>query len=484
MSHFRCLLTSTAFVALATAAAAAPATQEGADELTGVFQSYFGSMPGVVTVSPAGDIYRMVIDLGPLTSMIPASEFSLAISPLNYELTDLGDGTWNVTQNQPITVKASVPNELDYSIVMGSVVGEGVWDEKIETFSSYTSDVTGFSSSMTATDGGETVSQNTTTAKMHTVMTSTPGANGGADSLIVATAEGYALSMDAPMGPGMPPMNIAATADTQNARYEIKGARNAAMLDIVAWAVANAPAPEAIPGKQEELRALLQSSLPIFENLSGTADINTLTVQSPIGVFSADTLGVEVEMSGGVADGLFREAISLSGLVIPPGIAPPWAEQLVPTEARFDVKATNFNLADPLAAIVSSFDMTSPDGFPPGFEMTLLGSFMPTGAVDVTILPTSVSNSIYSVSLEGVINAGLMGAPTGSGTVTATGMDQVQQVLQSAPPEIAGQVLMPLGMATGMAKPGPDGALIWEIDGSQPGKLLVNGVDLMAMGMQ
>jgi hypothetical protein len=42
-----------------------------------------------------------------------------------------------------------------------------------------------------------------------------------------------------------------------------------------------------------------------------------------------------------------------------------------------------------------------------------------------------------------------------------------------------------LGMAQGMAQPGVDGALVWEIDASTPGTLLVNGTDMsMMMGGQ
>ena len=38
-----------------------------------------------------------------------------------------------------------------------------------------------------------------------------------------------------------------------------------------------------------------------------------------------------------------------------------------------------------------------------------------------------------------------------------------------------------LGMAQGMAAAGKDGALVWGIDASTPGTVLVNGVDMMAM---
>jgi hypothetical protein len=363
---------------------------------------------------------------------------------------------------------------------MASVVSEGVWDEALEAYSSYTSDVTNMTMNSSITDPNGTAVSASSYASMHMEMTGAPGANGGVDSVMDGSAEGYTATMTGPMGPGMPPLNLSLTADGQTYHYETKGVRAAPIFDLVAFGVANAAAGPSAE-KQEELRAMLQSAMPFFESIGGTAEITNLKVQTMLGEFGADTIGVELDLNGGVADGRFREAISIAGLSIPPGLAPPWAEPLVPTEARFDVQVSNFNLADPLNAIIASFDAMKPEPFAPGFEMQLLGAFMPTGAVDVTFLPTSVSNDMYSVNLEGAMAAGLGGPPTGQGTVTAIGVDAVQAALQAAPPEIAGQVLMPMGMATGMAKPGPNGELVWEIDATTPGKLLINGVDLMGM---
>lgn len=54
------------------AAWALPATDEGATRLKGVFQTYFGGVDGVVTVTPKGETYDLVIDPAPLLAQIPA----------------------------------------------------------------------------------------------------------------------------------------------------------------------------------------------------------------------------------------------------------------------------------------------------------------------------------------------------------------------------------------------------------------------------
>lgn len=484
MRNFRSILCSTALVAISSSAMAEPATQEGADRLTGLLQSYFSETPGIVTVAPDGEVYRLTVDFNPLTSQIPASEATVSISPLNYELTDNGDGTWIVKTNQPASFKVMAGDDLDMTYNIDSMVSECVWEESLSACSSYKAEMTGISSNSTTTDYSGTQTSSGTTQSMTIEATSVAGANGGIDSVMTGTSTTSTSMMSAPMGPGMPPMDITATVESQSFRLESKGMRNGAMYDLLAFAVANAASGPSAE-KQEELRGILQTAMPIFESINGTAETGAITVQTPVGEFGIASAAVEFNMNGGVAEGRFREAIALEGFSMPAGLAPPWAEPLIPTHARFDIEVTNFNLADPLNAMISSFDLTQAEPLGAGFEMQLLSAFLPAGAIDVGVLPTSLSNDTYSINLEGDMSFNVMagGIPTGKGIVTATGIDKVQELLQSAPPEISGQAAMPLGMATGMAKPGDNGELVWEIDASTPGSLKINGTDLM-QGMQ
>ncbi|OZA02444.1 MAG: hypothetical protein B7Y02_16940, partial [Rhodobacterales bacterium 17-64-5] len=51
---------------LASPALASPATQDGADHLTRVFQTYFGTTADVISVAANGDLYDLTIDVTPL----------------------------------------------------------------------------------------------------------------------------------------------------------------------------------------------------------------------------------------------------------------------------------------------------------------------------------------------------------------------------------------------------------------------------------
>jgi hypothetical protein len=111
--------------------------------------------------------------------------------------------------------------------------------------------------------------------------------------------------------------------------------------------------------------------------------------------------------------------------------------------------------------------------------MSLAGQFMPSGNMDVALLPGLIKGADYEVTFEGAMTVGPGQMPVGTGVVRAKGLDKVQAALAAAPPEVSGQVMMPMGMAMGLATTDADGTLVWEIDASVPGSLKVNGNDMM-----
>jgi hypothetical protein len=55
----------------------------------------------------------------------------------------------------------------------------------------------------------------------------------------------------------------------------------------------------------------------------------------------------------------------------------------------------------------------------------------------------------------------------------------VEQALAAGPPEMTGQIIPVLKMAESMAKPGENGALVWELESTATGGMLVNGTNMM-----
>ena len=191
-------------------------------------------------------------------------------------------------------------------------------------------------------------------------------------------------------------------------------------------------------------------------------------------------MAVEVEANGLVDDGLFREAFTLNGLSLPAGLVPEWAAQLVPTSLSLDFKASRFNLAAPAAILLETIDMVNPKPNTPEQDQALLAALLPDGVVDITLAPGTITSPLYTVTYDGVFSAGpATPMPVGKATVTATGMTAVEQALAAGPAEMTGQITPMLKMAESMAKPGENGALVWELESTATGGFLVNGTNMM-----
>ena len=100
MKYFVRLSAFAFLVSVSASALAATATPEEATRLTGVFQSYLGQEPGVVTVTPNGETYDVKLDFSPLIKKAATNGVEAQITPFEMKLTSQGNGKWQVVQDQ------------------------------------------------------------------------------------------------------------------------------------------------------------------------------------------------------------------------------------------------------------------------------------------------------------------------------------------------------------------------------------------------
>ena len=463
------------------AAFADPATPEEAARLTALLQTYLGAEPGVVTVEPGGDSYTVTFDFSPFIAKASPETFSGTITPYVLTMTDNGDGTWASQSDQSFLANFTYAgvNQVSYSIA--SWKSTGVFSEALGAFSASRSEFSDLAMTQSMTLPDQPASNSSSSAKEGVYeSTATAGIEGGIDSKITYNFANYSQTMAIPGAPGAPATDVVIAAESYLGEGKVTALDPAAFYKLMAWFVAH-PSPEAIKADQAGLKAVLTDGIPFFQNMAGAGGMTNATITTPLGEFKADAISAELEANGVVKDGLFREAVKVSGLTIPAGIAPEWSAGLVPKEVSFDFAVSGFDAASPAATLISAFDLNNPDLIDEATKMSLMTAMMPNGTVDIKLAPGVISSDIYALTYEGAMTAGPMGAPVGKATVTMTGMDAVMAALQAAPPEVGGQMAPMLGMAQGMAKPGTDGALVWDIDATTPGTLLVNGTDLMAM---
>ena len=132
-------------VCLVTGAALAnPATPEGAAALTTTFQTYLGTVAGVVTVQPEGEVYGVKLNFAPLLMKLPA-EIQASVTPIEFKLTDNGDGTWEFSEDQSISATFKAPGEAEMSLYIAHMARTGTLDSALGVFSTATSDASDIS---------------------------------------------------------------------------------------------------------------------------------------------------------------------------------------------------------------------------------------------------------------------------------------------------------------------------------------------------
>ena len=463
------------------AAFAEPATDEGAAHLTQVFQTYLGTTDGVVSVTANGDIYDLTLDATPLIALAKDSGATGTISPLEMSLTDNGDGTWAVKQDQAVSIAFSAPNAFDVKEDVAQITLDGVFDEKLMTFSSATGGFSGVKVSETIT----APNQPPTTVEIAVdkgtfTLTGTASAASGVDSETNIEASGLSETVTMPpMGDGQPGMPVTIKADSLTETAKGTGMMMDGIYKTVAWVVAH-PDKAAMQADKANLKTILTGALPIFGNLTASGEVGKVLVDTPMGPVGIDEMGFEVDMNGVVADGKFREAFTLTGVALPSGIVPEWAAPILPQKLSLDVQVTDFDAAAAASVGLGVFDL--PEGTQPdaAFQGQMMAALLPKGNVTITLNPGEVSGDGYALTYEGAMVAGpAMPMPTGTAKITLTGIDKLNAALVNAPDDIKGQASMGIGMAQGMAKQGDNGELVWEIDASKPGSLSVNGTQMM-----
>ena len=419
-------------------AAFAEATDEGAAHLVDVFQTYLGTTEGVVAVEVDGDSYTMTVDVAPLTALA-AEAGTASLSPLVMTLTDNEDGTWAVSQDQAMSFSAAVPGALDMKMDIASFKSEGVFDEALMTFSSSKSEMSGINLVEKITDpnaGDMNVEMTMASGTYET--TGVAAAAGGVDSSFTMTMSGLSETVMTPAQEGMPAMPFTLTAESMTQSGKIDGLRPDAMYQALAWVVAH-PTEEEMMADKAGLKGIIEGGMPFFAAMTTTSTLSNLSVVTPMGNVGIAEMGVDLDANGLVAEGKFREAISVKGLTLPEGIIPPWAVPILPKEVSFDFQVTDFDPAAAVKVMLGLFDL--PEGAEPdaAFEANLLAALMPNKTVTIGLNPGAISGDGYALTYEGSMVAGPeMPVPTGKALLTLTGLEVLQAALDAAPDEIKG----------------------------------------------
>jgi hypothetical protein len=183
--------------------ALAAATAEGASQLTASLQAYFGNEPGVVGVTVDGDAYATRIDFAPYFAKINDPKVSISLTPLDMKLTDLGDGKWQVDQDQPLSFTFKAEPDVAIKASIGQLKSSGVFDEALGTFSTSTSDFSQIAFQQIMVENAAATQVTYTIGSIHSQSTMA-GSGDDANGSYSYTFKDLRETIDVPSGPGAP----------------------------------------------------------------------------------------------------------------------------------------------------------------------------------------------------------------------------------------------------------------------------------------
>ena len=466
----------------AAATLAGPATTDGARHLTEVFQTYLSALPGVVAVVPQGETYAVTLNAAPLIALAADPSQKASMTPVVLTLTDQGSGLWDVVVDQAFEFLVGTKDAPEIQLTIGHLLDKGTFDETLSAFSNETGqiDKLGWAQSM-AQETGAMGSARGEVASLQFDANSTASPTGGLDRVTNVTIPEAVETITIPNETGSSGVPVGLTFKDYSFNWTLKGYRAKPVLDLLAFVVANAPDGQ-IAAKLPALKGLAVAALPLFDAITSTGTTGEIKAVTPWGDFSLAAAATAVDLHGAVSDGLFRESIAVKGLKIPAGLVPDWAVPLLPTDAAFDFAVTGYDAKAAAELALKLLDQPMNQDPPPDFQEKLLAASLPSGAVTIRLAPRVVAAPGYALVYEGAMQVGPATViPTGTAKFTLTGIDAIIAALNAAPDDIKREVIPAAMLIRGMGKVGEVGMLVWEIDGSVPGKLLVNGNDVMSM---
>ena len=456
-------------------------TQADADKLKAILQSYFCAGTDAVKIVPEGDGYKMSFDLSGLGKDMQAKDTEASAQSFDFSLTPEGGGKWKVHHDGPMGFSLKSKDQFDISEKIESVTLDGEFDEALGSFTNLVANGKNISVKETINDSkGMKIDVDAKFDSIDTKITSAAAAAGGVDVKFVYNL-GHSEMTEDLNKEGDPPMHLVIGLDGGTSDGTITGTKTLAILQLVKFLNAHV-AEDSLAKDQVAFKAALTDLMPVFNNLSMRGGFGKTTVQSPLGTFGLDKVGVTFDANGALKDGKFAESLSFEGLSVPADIVPSWASSLVTKNFNIGFAVTGYDLESAAKAELAAADFAKDPPISKEIENSIGELLLPTGAVNVVLSNTMISNDTYKLTIDGVMDAGPNAKPSGKAHITAKGLDDILKAIQAAPPEtgVQGGAAVVV-VAKGMGKAESDGSTSWDVEAAPDGKITVNGIDISKM---
>ena len=477
------LLAGAALCALTAAATAAdrPATPEGAQKLTAFFATYMGAAPAggppALVVTPEGADYLVAIDLVAATAPLKAAGISYDPATLKFKLIEQDDGAWRIESADIPPISSHQPHGSSTMEMTGSK-GVSVIDPATNWFRTTTGSADKLSVHV-RTDVG--VDETINAGALQVSGTGSAGADGSASSVFHESAADIGVSIVVTPkadDSGADPKTVTAGAriDKVVADINLDGLKTQSALALWAFLVAHPSRPD-LAANEPALKTLANAAATSALKLNETINLQKIAVETPRGLIAIDTAKFGVGAAAG-APSSFEEHIAFDGLSLPATMVPPLYHDFTPTSADIGFKASGFDFAAASAEAIADLHLAGEaPPLSPDDRAKVSKKLLGAGPVTIDIPPSHIRAPRLDISFEGQIHY-QAGHPFGAVTIHMRDFDNTVGALKALGPETERKLVTVIGMAKGLAKQSPDGALNWVAELGQDGMMKVNGLPL------
>ena len=463
-----------------------PADAAGAKTIADFLVTYGGktlaAAPGL-SITPDGTGYVVALDLAALNASVKALGVTYAPAIVKYHVVHQDDGAWRIdAMDFPVISASNTVGDKTVAVTfdMGALKGSQLIDPAISWVRS--GDTTMDRAHVAVKGPG--IDENIQFGAATSSFATKPGADGALTTTLKETLNGIqgTVAIDPkeanPKAPAnAAPVNTSFKSDALVIEGVLNGLKSKPLTDLWAFLVAHPTRPE-LADNEAAFKTLLTAALATQPSADGAQTLKALSVQTPQGVFAADsfTFGGGVAATGPTSR--FEERFGAMGLKLPPGIVPAMYADFTPSAFDISFKVGGFDLN--AAGLEATTDMHLAGDAPPVSKEDnekVFAKLTGAGPVTVEIPPSHIVAPQLDLAFEGKGAYVMGGKPTGALTVHIRNFDKTMTALKGLGPDMEKQLLPTLAMAKGLAKPDGDG-LKWVAEIGADGVIKVNGLPL------
>ena len=468
------LAAAAGFCALPALAGDRPATQQGAQALKDLIAKVLPVSPegqALVSVKPDGTAYVISADLAAWNAVMRAAGATASYDPavLVYRATEQDDGKWRVTQDSLPTITSRA----------GEVVS--------------TVEVANFRQTMTIDPTIAWWTGGSASADKGAIAVKGPGFAQGfafgpakADYATTVKPDGSVstaikeevsdIDVKAAMaGKQGDPANVSAQIEKAAFNVGADGLKSRKLFDL--WMLV-AVGRDQLASREAELKGLLREIAAPGLKFAEGGEATKAVIASPVGAIALADVKAAFGLANAGPERALDATLSLAGLSLPVGLAPPGAADLTPS--LVDVTATfkGFDFAAAASAAIDALKVTKdgveiPDEDGPKVMAALLGP----GPLRVDVAPSHILAPAIDADFQGAVRYAV-GKASGQMTIRVRHFDKTMAAIKGLGPEIQLQAMPAIAMAKGLAKADGDGTLSWVVELGEDRSIKVNGIPL------